>query len=94
MCLSMGDTYERITSRYSSCHSALGSEDARFESWRCQVDIESLGKALYMHFLTHLILKRVPDSNEGTYQYAKVLRHLYGLLLCNAPFGVEKGKMV
>ena len=29
---------------------ASGSEGPGFESWLCQVDVESLGKALYMHF--------------------------------------------
>ena len=34
----------------SGRHLASGSEGPRFESWLCQVDVESLGKALYMHF--------------------------------------------
>ena len=28
-----------------------------FESWLCQVEVESVGKALYMHFLTPLMCK-------------------------------------
>ena len=36
---------------------ALGSEGLGFKSWLCQVDVESLGKALYMHFLTPLMSK-------------------------------------
>ena len=28
---------------------ASGSEGPGFESWLCQVDVESLGKALFMH---------------------------------------------
>ena len=38
-------------------HLALGSGDPEFESWLCQVDVKSLGKALYMHFLTPLMCK-------------------------------------
>ena len=34
----------------SGRHLASGSEGPGFESWLCQVDVESLGKALYMHF--------------------------------------------
>ena len=33
------------------------SEGPGFESWLYQVDNESLGKALYMHFLTPLMYK-------------------------------------
>ena len=39
-------------------HLASGSGGPGFESWLCQVDIESLGKALYMHFLTPLMCKK------------------------------------
>ena len=31
-------------------HLASGSEGPGFESWLCQVEVESLGKALYMNF--------------------------------------------
>ena len=31
-------------------HLASGSEGPGFESWLCQVDVEFLGKALYMNF--------------------------------------------
>ena len=41
----------------SGRHLASGSEDPGFESWLCQVDVESLGKALYMNFLTPLMCK-------------------------------------
>ena len=34
----------------SGRHLTSGSEGPGFESWLCQVDVESLGKALYMHF--------------------------------------------
>ena len=34
----------------SGRHLASGSEGPGFESWLCQVDVEFLGKALYMHF--------------------------------------------
>ena len=36
-------------------HLDLGSGGSGFKSWLCQVDVESLGKALYMHFLTPLM---------------------------------------
>ena len=39
-------------------HLASGSGCPGFESWLCQVDFESLGKALYMHFLTPLMCKK------------------------------------
>ena len=42
----------RIVELWSSGrHLASGSEGPGFESCLCQVDVESLGKALYMHFL-------------------------------------------
>ena len=41
----------------SDRHLALGSEGPGLDSWLCQVDVESLGKALYMHLLTSLICK-------------------------------------
>ena len=34
----------------SGRHLASGSEGPGFESWLCQVDVKSLGKALYMDF--------------------------------------------
>ena len=40
---------------YSSRHLASESECPGFESWLCQVDAESLAKALYKHFLTPLM---------------------------------------
>ena len=44
-----------VVMSWSSCrHSALGSKDPEFESWLNQVNVESLGKALYMHFPTAL----------------------------------------
>ena len=43
---------------FSGRHLALGSGGPGFESWLCQVDVESLGKALYMHFLTPLMCKK------------------------------------
>ena len=42
----------------SGRHLASGSGGPGFESWLCQVDVESLGKALYMHFLTPLFCKK------------------------------------
>ena len=49
----------RIERRFLSSgrHLALGSEDPRFQCWFCQVNFESLKKALYMHFLTQLMCK-------------------------------------
>ena len=41
----------------SGRHLALGSGGPGFESWLCQVDVESLGKAIYMHFPTPLMCK-------------------------------------
>ena len=41
----------------SGRHLASGSEGLGFESWLCQIDVESLGKSLYMHFLTSLVCK-------------------------------------
>ena len=38
-------------------HLTLGSGGPGFESWMCQLDVESLGKALYMHFLTPFMCK-------------------------------------
>ena len=73
-----------VASCSSRGHSALGSEGPEFESWFHQVDVESLGKALYMHSLTALRCKmstRLCDSEALT----------IWLLLCIAPLGVEKG---
>ena len=42
----------------SGRHLASRSGNPGFESWLCQVDVESLGKALYMHFLTPLMCKK------------------------------------
>ena len=47
-----------VTLWSSGRHLALGSGGPGFESWLCQVNIESLGKALYMHFLTPLMCKK------------------------------------
>ena len=47
----------RSTEWSSGRHLASGSGGPRFESWLCQVDVESLGKTLYMHFLTPLMCK-------------------------------------
>ena len=55
----------------SGRHLASGSEGLGFESWFCQVDVESLGKALYMDF-PHSCVKRVPDYR----QYVRVARNL------------------
>ena len=41
----------------SGRHLALGSGGLGFEYWLCQVDVESLGKALYVHFPTPLMCK-------------------------------------
>ena len=46
-----------VASWSSGRHLTLGSGGPGFESWLCQVDVESLGKALYMHFLTLLMCK-------------------------------------
>ena len=48
---------QRVALWSSGRHLASGSEGLGFESWLCQVDVESLGKALYMHFLTSLMCK-------------------------------------
>ena len=40
-----------------SRHLALGLGGPGSESWLCQVDVESLGKTLYMHFHTPWICK-------------------------------------
>ena len=51
---------DRIGALWSSGrHLASGSEgfESWFESWLCQDDVEYLGKALYMHFLTPLMCK-------------------------------------
>ena len=37
----------------SGRHLASGPEGPVFYFWLCQVDVESLGKALYMHFPHH-----------------------------------------
>ena len=42
----------------SGRHLASGSRGPGFESWLCQVVVESLGKALHMHFLTSLMCKK------------------------------------
>ena len=42
----------------SGRHLASGSERPGFEYWLCQVDVASLGKALFMHFLTPLMCKK------------------------------------
>ena len=48
-CLSSWDV--ALLSRwYGGRHLASGSEGPGFESWLSQVDVESLGKALYMNF--------------------------------------------
>ena len=49
-------------------HSGSGSRDLGFESWLCQIDFKSLGKALYMHFLTRSCVKGVTD-----YRLSRVL---------------------
>ena len=41
-----------VASWLSGRHLALRSGALGFESWSCPVDVESLGKALYMHFFT------------------------------------------
>ena len=41
----------------SGRHLALESGGPGFESWLCQVDVESLEKALYKHFFTPLTCK-------------------------------------
>ena len=46
-----------VASWSSGRHSALGSEGHGFESWFHQIDVESLGKALYTFFLTALRCK-------------------------------------
>ena len=46
-----------LASGSSGRHSALGSGSPGLDSWLCQVDFESLGNALYMHFLTLLMWK-------------------------------------
>ena len=46
-----------VASWSSGRHLALGSGGPGFESWLCQVDVESLGKALSIHFLTPLMCK-------------------------------------
>ena len=50
-------TVHNVASWSSGRHLALGSGDPGFKSCLCQVDVESLGKALYMHFLTRLMCK-------------------------------------
>ena len=56
----------------SGRHLASGSGGRGFDSWLCQVHVESLGKALPMHLLTPHMCKRVPDCR----QYSRVTRHL------------------
>ena len=46
-----------LASWSSGRHMALGSGGPGFESWLCQVDVESLRKALYRYFLTPLMCK-------------------------------------
>ena len=46
-----------VSSWSSGRHSALGSEGPEFESLFHQVDVESMEKALYMHFLPKLWCK-------------------------------------
>ena len=54
----------------------FGSGGSRFKSWLHLVNVESLGKALHIHFLNsslHSYVKHwVPDE-----QYARKTRHLY-----------------
>ena len=50
-------TQSSVASWSSNRHLALGSGDPGFVSWLCHVDVESLGKALYMHFYTPLMCK-------------------------------------
>ena len=50
----------------------LGSGGPGFESWLCQVDVESMGKTLCMQFSSpHSFVKRVPDY----WQYPRVTRY-------------------
>ena len=46
-----------VASWSSGRHLALGSRGPGFESWLCQVDVESLGKAFSLHFLTPFMCK-------------------------------------
>ena len=44
-----------VALRSSGRHLASGAGGSGFESWFCQVDVESLGKVLYMHFPIRLL---------------------------------------
>ena len=47
-----------VASLSSGRHLAMGSGGLGFKSWLYQVDDESLGKVLHMHFLTPLMCKK------------------------------------
>ena len=46
-----------VASWSSGRHLASGLGGLTFKSWLCKVDTESLGKVLYMHFVTPLMCK-------------------------------------
>ena len=56
----------------SGKHLASGSGGPGFESWLCQVNVESLERLFTCIFSPHSCVKRVPDYR----QYPRVKRHL------------------
>ena len=68
-----------VASWSSGRHLVLGSGGPGFKSWLCQFDVESLGKALYMHFLTPLMC---------TNEYPTIDSILDGRVICNGSFSV------
>ena len=69
-----GNSHQSRMALWSSGRHLASGSVLSFESWLCKVNVESLGKALYMHFPhpTDPCVKRVPDYR----QYARVMRHL------------------
>ena len=49
---------QTVASRSSGRHPAPGSGDSGFKFWLYRIDVESLGKSLYVYFLTPLICRK------------------------------------
>ena len=80
-----------MTSLSRGRHLALGSGGPGFKSWLCQIDVDSLEKALYMHFLTPLMFKNENLAIGSILEWRVTCNDSSS---GNAPHGVEKGSVV
>ena len=83
-----GEKNEYLVALWSSGrHLVSGSEGPGFKSWLCQVDVESLGKTLYMHLKRQLLCNAPQGVEKGTVvgmacrgPYVKRLEHYINAL--------------